>query len=149
MTLGVMNTQTADAPVAGALATNFSVVRVKQDILRRSSIGALFTGRSLSTLGDGSSQTYGLDGGLAFYDNLSINTYWAKTSTPLRRNRPGASGDDVSYRSQVNYNGDRYGVQLERLVVGDDFNPEVGFLRRDDMERSFGSLRFSPRPLLS
>ena len=139
-TLGVMNIQTDDAPVAGALATNFSVVRVKQDILRRSSIGALFTGRSLSTLGDGSSHTYGLDGGLAFYDNLSINTYWAKTSTP------GASGDDVSYRSQVNYNGDRYGVELERLVVGDDFNPEVGFLRRDDMERSFGSLRFSPRP---
>jgi len=140
-TLGVMNIQTDDAPVAGALATNFSVVRVKQDILRRSSIGAMFTGRSLSTLGGGSSQTYGLDGGLAFYDNLSINTYWAKTRTP------GSSGDDVSYRGQVDYNGDRYGVQLERLVVGDDFNPEVGFLRRDDMERSFGSLRFSPRPL--
>ena len=25
-------------------------------------------------------------------------------------------------------------------------NPEVGFLRRDDFERSFGSFRFSPRP---
>ena len=82
MTLGVMNTQTADAPAASALATNYSVVRLKQDILRRSSISALFTGRSLSTLGDGSSQTYGLDGGLAFYDNLSINTYWAKWSCP-------------------------------------------------------------------
>ena len=52
----------------------------------------------------------------------------------------------MSYRGQVDYNGDRYGLQLDRLVVGDDFNPEVGFLRRDDMERSFGSFRFSPRP---
>ena len=31
-------------------------------------------------------------------------------------------------------------------MVGTDFNPEIGFLRRDDFERSFGSFRFSPRP---
>ena len=46
----------------------------------------------------------------------------------------------------LDYMGDRYGLQLERLNVGDDFNPEVGFLRRDDFARSFGSARFSPRP---
>ena len=40
--------------------------------------------------------------------------------------------DEVSYRGQLDYTGDRYGVQLERLVVGTDFNPEVGFLRRSD-----------------
>ena len=38
------------------------------------------------------------------------------------------------------------GVEVERLVVGAGFNPEVGFLRRDDFERTFGSVRFSPRP---
>ena len=54
--------------------------------------------------------------------------------------------DEVSYRGQLDYTGDRYGVQLEGLVVGTDFNPEVGFLRRSDFERSFGSFRFSPRP---
>jgi hypothetical protein len=139
-TLGVMNIKTGDAEVAGTKASNFSVVRVKRDILRRSSIGALFTGRSVSALGSGSSQSYGFDGGFAFYDNLNINSYWATTRTR------GLRGDDVSYRSQVDYNGDRYGLQLDRLVVGDDFNPEVGFVRRDDMERSFGSFRFSPRP---
>ena len=30
--------------------------------------------------------------------------------------------------------------------MGANFNPEVGFLRRDDFRRSFGSFRFSPRP---
>jgi hypothetical protein len=82
----------------------------------------------------------GVDGTFAFYDNLSINTYWAQTRTS------GLGPDDDSYRGQLDYNGDRYGVQLERLVVGTDFNPEVGFLRRDDFERSFASFRFSPRP---
>ena len=31
-------------------------------------------------------------------------------------------------------------------MVGDHFNPEVGFVRRDDMRKSFGQFRFSPRP---
>ena len=36
--------------------------------------------------------------------------------------------------------------ELERLAVGDDFVPDVGFLRRDDYTRSFAAVRFSPRP---
>ena len=140
--LGVLNIQTDDLPEAGAVATNFSVVRVRRDLLRRSSVGALFTGRSVSTstTGTGSAETYGIDGLFSFYDNLNINTYWAKTTTP------GLRQDDLSYRGQLDYTGDRYGVQLEYLVVGDHFNPEVGFLLRDDFERSVGSFRFSPRP---
>ena len=138
--LGVLNVQTADSPKAGAEATNFSVVRVRRDLLRRSSVGLLFTGRSVSTEGTGSAETYGVDGLFSFYDNLNITTYWAKTVTP------GLQEDDQSYRAQLDYNGDRYGVQAERLVVGDHFKPDVGFLLRDDFERSFGSFRFSPRP---
>ncbi len=137
--VGVLNTQTGDQPVSGASSTNFSVMRVTRDLLRRSSIGAIFTRRSQSTQSSGSNETYGLDGTFAFYDNVSINTYWAKTRTR-------GLEDDVSYRANFDYRGDRYGAEVERLVVGTGFNPEVGFLRRDDFERSFGSVRFSPRP---
>ena len=139
LSVGLMNVQGGNEPVSGTQATNFSVVRVKQDILRRSSIGAIFTGRSVSLQGPGSNQAYGLDGTFAFYDNLTINTYWAQTQTP------GVQEDEDSYRTQLDYDGDRYGVELERLVVGSDFNQEIGFLRRDDFERSLGSARFSPR----
>jgi hypothetical protein len=139
-TVGVLNIQTADEPVSGGQATNFSVVRVKRDLLRRSSVGAIFTGRSVSTLGAGSNQTYGVDGTFAFYDHLSINTFWAKTQTA------GLSSGDTSYLGQLDYDGDRYGVKLDRLSIGEGFNPEVGFVRRRDIRRSFGELRFSPRP---
>ena len=95
----------------------------------------------MSKFGVGSNEVYGVDGTFAFYDNLSINTYWSRSQTP------GLVGDDdSSYRVQLDYAGDRYGVQAERLVVGDQFNPEVGFLLRDSFERSFGLVRFSPRP---
>jgi len=138
--LGVLNIQTDDASDGAAQATNFSVVRVRRDVLRRSSVGLLFTGRSISTVGTGSAETYGVDGLFSFFDNLDINTYWAKTTTP------GVQDDDISYRGHLDYDGDRYGVQAERLVVGDHFRPDVGFLLRDDFERSFGLFRFSPRP---
>ena len=139
-TVGALNMQTGDAPSAAAQATNFTVFRVKRDVLRRSSVGGIFTRRTVTRDGGPWNETYGLDGTFSFFDDLTINTYWAQTRSPERRE------DDVSYRSQLDYNGDRYGVQLERLAVGDNFNPEVGFLQREDFDRSFGLLRFSPRP---
>ena len=138
--IGVLNVQTGDEMVSGADATNFSVVRVKRDILRRSSVGALFTGRSISLDGGGANQTYGVDGLFSFYDNLNINTYLSRTQSPR------VSDDDLSYQTQVDYNGDRWGVVAERLGVGANFNPEVGFVRRRDFRRNYGSVRFSPRP---
>ena len=139
-TLGVLSMRTGDEPVTGARPAGFSVVRLKRDVLRKSSVGILFTGRSVARSGAGSNTLYGADGTFAFFDNLVINTYWARTRTE------GLSGADTSYRAQLDYTGDRYGVQAERLVVGDSFNPEVGFVRRANMRRNFGQLRFSPRP---
>ena len=42
-------------------ATNFTVLRVRRDVLQCSSIGALFTNRSVSTAGAGSNQVFGVD----------------------------------------------------------------------------------------
>jgi hypothetical protein len=138
--VGVLDIETKDVPSLLTPASNFSVVRIKRGVLRRSSVGALFTGRSVTRAGIGSNQTYGVDGTFAFYQNLAINTYWARTETTGRR------GDDTSYRGQLNYTGDRYGVQAEQLGIGANFNPEVGFVRRTDIQKSFGLFRFSPRP---
>ena len=138
--LGALNIQTDDAPGVGARSTNFTVLRVKRDILRRSAIGAMFTGRSVSTVGPGSNEVYGLDGTFAFYDNVNFNGYYARTRTP------GLDGDDASYQGVFTYNGDLYAFQLDHLLVGDNFNPEIGFLRRDDFRRTFTTGQYSPRP---
>ncbi len=142
-TVGAVNIQTDDVRETGTAATNFTVVRVRRDVLRRSTIGALFTGRSASQVAVGSNETFGLDGLFSFYQNLRLNTYVAKTRTA------GLSGRDTSYRAEVDYNADRYGVRVERLSVGEDFNPEVGFLRRRNFADSAANLRFSPRPRAS
>ena len=138
--VGALNIRTDEDAGSNTPSTNFSVLRIKRDVLRRSSIGGIFTRRSVALNGAGSNETYGIDGTFAFFNNFAINTYWARTRTE------GASTDDTSCRMDLNYNGDRYGVELERLRVGENFNPEMGFLRRDDLRKSFAQFRFSPRP---
>ena len=138
--VGVLNIQTADEAISGAESTNFTVVRVKRDVLRRSTVGGIFTNRSKSLLGDRSSQVYGVDGRFAFYDDLSFTGYFARTQTPA------GSREDQSYLGGFDYTGDRYGLSLGQLVVEDDFVPEIGFVRRDNFRRRSASARFSPRP---
>ena len=77
--LGALNLQAEEAASSGARSTNFTVLLAKREILRRSSVGVMFTGRSVSQLGVGSSEAYGVDGVFGFFDDLTINTHWART----------------------------------------------------------------------
>ena len=138
--VGVMNIQTEREALSQTEPTNFTVVRVKRDVLRRSSIGVMATNRSLSASGTGSNQAYGVDGAFSFFENVILGTYWARTATT------GVQGNDDSYQARFEYGGDRYGARAEHLAIGRNFRPEVGFTRRTDIRRSFGELRFSPRP---
>ena len=137
--IGALAISTGDKPSAGAVQTNFSAVRLRRNILRRSSIGLISTGRWPSAAGAGQSGTAGADADFRFFQNLQANLYWARTSSP------GLHGGDTSYRTRFNYGGDRYGLELDRVVVGGNFNPEVGFIRRSDFAMSSATARFSPR----
>ena len=139
--VGALNIQTGDETASASPSTNFTVMRVKRDILRRSAIGAMFTNRNqLSSNAAGSNQAYGIDGAFGFYQNVAVGGYYARTDTT------GLTGDNESYQGKFDWVPDRYGFQAEILKVGKAFNPEVGFLRRSDFTRSFVSGRFSPRP---
>lgn len=138
--IGLLNLQTGASTPANAVSTNFSVVRLKRDILRRGSIGVLGTYRPQRTTGAGTNQVYGVDTSLAFLQDLTINAYYAVSQTP------GITRDQASYLAKIDYNADRYGANFEHLLVGNGFNPEIGFMRRTSFRRNFGRARFSPRP---
>ena len=100
----------------------------------------LFESRSQSTRATGSNQLYGVDGSFAFFEDLSILGYYATTRTD------GLTGSDDSYRARVDWAGDLVGGRIDHLFIGEDFNPEVGFLRRSGIRETFASAKFSPRP---
>ncbi|MGH9321319.1 MAG: DUF5916 domain-containing protein [Vicinamibacteria bacterium] len=139
-TLGVLNIHTASFQSAGLEPTGFSVVRVKRDIFRKSQVGAIVTHRSQSIETKGTNQVFGIDGSFGLSDSLVVGGYYAGTRTS------GLSGEDASYRGVFDYNSDLYGARLTHTLVGDNFNPEIGFLRRENLRESVAKLRLSRRP---
>ncbi len=152
--VGLVNIQADDegATSPATPATNFTVVRLKRDVFKKSTIGVMATNRSSSNVaGATNNLAYGADASVGLFENLQVGGYWARTDTACASGGTATAcealqGDAVSYQGRFDYFADRYGVRAEYLKVGDDFNPEVGFIQRDDFKRSFASLRFSPRP---
>ena len=146
--IGLLDIQTDDSREARTTSTNFSVVRLKRDILRRSYIGFIGTNRAAGAatsdvpnpVGPEDNLVLGVDANLSFFQSVNIVGYVAGSRTP------GFRGDDHSYRARFDYDADRLGVQVEQLAVGRNFKPEVGFLRRTDFVETLAQLRISRRP---
>lgn len=149
--LGALQMHTRPDATAGAHATDFSVFRVNRDILRRSRVGMIVTRRGPGLAGASDNYASGIDTTLNLRTELTINGYWSATSAP-----PLATGDArsstadfrsrQSYRGQFNWAADKTGLQIDRLFVGEHFDPQVGFLRRTAFTRTYGQARYSPRP---
>jgi hypothetical protein len=100
-------------------------------------------GPAVGSVTGSASYTTGIDATMLFFKSITITSYYALTSTPDQR------GDNVtgsSYRGRFEFNADRYGALAEHMLIDADFRPEVGYVRRSDIRRSFGQVRFSPRP---
>ena len=156
--VGAVGIRTDDEPAVGAEATTFSVLRVRRDILARSSVGVLFEDRSNSSLASGgSNQAYGVDANFVFLENLRIFGYYAKTRTD------GLADKEESYRARIGYRGEVWSAAADHVLVGENFNPELGFVRRSDFRETnlfravrppsrirlldpSAQLRWSPRP---
>ena len=138
--IGAVNVETRDKPEAAAVATNFTAVRVKRDFLQRSNIGIVATRRSPTASATGENLAYGVDANLFLFRNVTGVAYYARTDSP------GRSGGQASYRGRFEFAGDRWGYVAEHLLIGPQFAPEIGYVRRKDFRRSFGQVRFSPRP---
>ena len=138
--VGALAIRSAESTAAGSPETDFSVLRLKRDILGRSTVGVMGTYRSHTGSGLGHNLAYGMDARFGFFEHLDIRSYAAWTQNELK------DETGMSYLGQLDYNGDRYGLQLERLVVGDEFDPGIGFMRRLDFQRNYAEARFSPRP---
>ncbi len=136
--VGAIDIQTGASDDGAVAPTNFSVLRLRRDVLRRGSLGVLATNRDVRSAGGGSNQVLGLDLGMAFRNSWTTDNAYVRSWSSR-----GAAGE--SYWSRTDFAVDRYGVQYEHLFVGPDFTPDLGFLRRQEFRRNFGQVRFSPR----
>lgn len=142
--LGVLNVLTNSIDVESEKRhvpkTNFSAIRLKRDIFSRSSVGMMFLDKE--PFQGNHNRTFAADANLSFENNLSISGYLAKTQTP------GLSGKDFNTYLKAGWGNDRYYTFASFTTIGENFNPEMGFMqwRRRNIRKyqAYGS--FSPRP---
>ena len=124
--IGALSIQTDDRASLGAVSTNFSAVRLRRDVLRRSAVGVLYTDRAPLAGRRRPRQHLRRRRRLQLLRHVEHQCLRGANRDARR------AGGDLSYRGQFNYAGDRYGLVLERLVIEEGFNPEVGFMRRPE-----------------
>ena len=138
--LGVLSMQTDD--VFGiAPQNNFTVARLSRELPNRSNFGGILVSRD--AMGNGSdpddwNRTWGLDGRVGVGQYTDLQGFVAGTDTP------GRSGGESAYNARLSYSRIGGSVNFEYTEVGDDFNPEVGFLSR----RSYRAFSHSARKLI-
>lgn len=121
--IGLLNMQTDD--VNRRPGNNFTVARVSRDLPSRSGVGALFISRSATGQFagiDNWNRTWGLDGRLGIGERVSLGAYAARTQTP------GLVGREHAWNLTSEYDDGKTLLNFDYGIVGEDFNPEVGYL---------------------
>ena len=120
----------------------FSVLRVKRDILERSYIGAIFVNRQGATEVGGSSynRVGGVDAEFNLTDHYKFKAFWMGSATT------GVGSSVGSSRIESIYENDLFRFITVYEDVGARFNPEVGFIERNAIHQYFGQLAYKPRP---
>lgn len=114
----------------------FGVARINKELPNRSSLGAIFVSREAKGDFPGlvdSNRTYGADARWGIGEYGLISGYVASTSTP------GLEGDENSWSLAADYDSERWSLGADFVKVGEDFNPEVGFLNRSGGYRNYAA----------
>jgi hypothetical protein len=136
MDLGAMSVQTDR--FENTPGSNYTVVRTKRNLLARSNLGAFFSNRQ--SRADDYNRVAGADATFTLFKNTDLQGFLARSWTP------GRNGDAFAGRAKYNWFTDRYELFAEHLYVGPEFQHDVGFVRRSDIQRSNVAAIWQPRP---
>jgi hypothetical protein len=149
--VGVLNIQADDVEdargsIVGA-ASNFGVLRLQREV-GRSSYGAIFVNRQgtgTHSIGEDYNRAYGVDANIQMSSSQRFSAFMARTDTPEDRTT-GPRGSDYSGRAFYNFTNNLWQISGGYSQVGDNFNPEVGFLPRRGYRRPEFRAFFQPQP---
>lgn len=118
----------------------FTIARVRRDILKQSSIGAIFTNRQFQ---DSYNRVGGIDGRIKLNQNW-VSGFQAVTSSTQTLNGQKSSGQ--AYQANIYRSGRQFNYEAVYRDISPDFNTETGFIRRTDIRNIDQGVRYSFRP---
>jgi hypothetical protein len=132
--IGVLNVQTASDDFNEIGSNNNTVIALQQKVFSRSNISAVFINRQSTSKKEYISadeeynRVVGLDYNLANADNSWNGKFYGHKSFT-----PNVDSDDYSAGASLNYNRGNWRARASSLYVGDNFNSDLGFIRRQDI----------------
>jgi hypothetical protein len=132
-----MNVQTREHD--GTPARNFGAYRLKRNLLARSYVGVMATHAQDGPAGDNG--TVGIDATFLLLENLRVQGFVARSGSS---DEPG--GGWAAVPLWIEWDSDRFGVDVQQLIVEREFRPDIGFVGRTDIRRQRLNARYSPRP---
>jgi hypothetical protein len=126
----------------GVPRQQFTIARVKRDLLKRSYIGAMFVNRQGATSVGGTeyNRGAGIDAEFNLTDHYQLKAFLMGTATP------GVRSSFLSGRIDSRFENDLWRFITVYEDIGSNFNPEVGFIERKAIHQYFGQLAYKPRP---
>ncbi|MFM8532743.1 MAG: pseudouridine synthase [Acidimicrobiia bacterium] len=136
--IGVMTMQSEEHQ--GKPGNNYTVARVRADILKSSDIGAIFLSRQPSGDSTDFNRVAGVDANFRFFKSLSINSFAARTETPGVTKNQDAGKIAIGWEDSLK----RLGASI--MKIGEGFKDDMGFVRRVGVTRQFYDMAFLPQP---
>jgi hypothetical protein len=121
--------------------TNFAVARVKRNVLENSQIGAIFIDKDEMSTGH-YNRGYGTDANLRFGRSTIVNLFYAKTDTPDRHSQ------NIAFRLATAFRDRSWDLRSIYTDIGNNFNPEVGFMPVGAVKRLYDMGAWKYRPVL-
>lgn len=122
LNVGLLHIQT-DGTLTGSNRDGYSVARVAKELPGRSRLGAMFADRRSDIDGD-DNQTYAIDAQIGLGDQVTVTSYLARTQTP------GLDDDDLGWDVTAGVTTRSLRANATVQEIGQNFNPEVGFVPR-------------------
>ncbi len=143
LSLGFMSVQTEGDADYNTLASNYSVARIKKNVLNRSTIGGFVLSKEMGGTGD-YNRVYGADVNFTFFRYLQILGTFAKTAAPIGPGR--SEGKDWLGDFSMFWEEQLYTFGVETFYIQPNFRNDLGFTRRKDWRRHTASFTVAPRP---
>ena len=120
--------------------TNYSVLRMTRDLFSGSRVGLIAINKQDP---DNYNRAGGLDFSYRPADRLEIRGLWARTTDS--KDEVDVGGGDAWYIGS-NWQDNLFDLSAGYTDIGDNFNPEVGYVRRTGSRRVHSDMQYTPRP---
>ncbi len=143
--IGIMSIQTNSRD--SIASTNYSVIKIKQDIFKQSSVGIIATQKYSKNHYNrvyGTNFTYSTSK-LFGNKNLIVGGSMAISDTKTSGETENLNKDNLTYNFFLSYPNDIIEYDFGYTTIESGFNPEMGFANRKNYQMLYTELQFNPR----